>query len=243
MGPYDYSIMQDRDAFKKEMSHCVHNLRLELAFSEALNDILFKFLMLDMMARPSSIGIVQHSWFGGQFKEIVDQLHAEKLSTDSPRISRQGTGRGFSNPSTPLTNSPLLVNTNISNRERRKIESYLTVDSESGASGTQAEGDDSVSMRLPPIEPATPSIGKARKMLINGQNSGAISPQKSPAVTTNAAASKGSKDFAYSPDTNQKQHHHFKDEGKKFSSKSVETLQEEDDENERSRSLKVSYSP
>jgi serine/threonine protein kinase len=161
MGAYDYTVMQNREQFTSEIKSSVKQLPHELRFSEALNEALTKFLVLDPVERPNALQMCGLAWFRDRFKAELERDEEEppppKDDFEAPRASHAGHG--------------LRIVPNISNRERRFFESHMNsmeinTDVEGSVTDTGA-APEPPEMHLPPIEPATPSIGKARKMLWN----------------------------------------------------------------------------
>lgn len=161
MGAYDYTVMQNREQFTSEIKSSVKQLPHELRFSAPLNEALTKFLTLDPIERPTSFQMCGLEWFRDRFVEELERNEEEppppSEAIDVPKVSSSGHN--------------LRIVPNISNRERRFLESHMNsmeINTDVEGSGTDTGvAPDAPEMHLPPIEPATPSVGKARKMLWN----------------------------------------------------------------------------
>lgn len=235
MGPYDYGVMQDRDQFKKEMHAAVASLKTELHFSSELNDIVVKFLMLDAVARPQAITLIQHPWFGDHFKDLLEERDSSQGDTHSP--VRAGSLK--ISVANPMTNA----SPNLSNRERRFLEAYMKTE---GGAGQKAESAEELQLHLPPIEPATPSIHKARKMLMPQSPANSDSGSGKSSVLT----SKSQKELKppagiAAPDHSVRREKTVPDRGGTHMSRTVDTLdeREESEAEDISASLRVQSTP
>jgi serine/threonine protein kinase len=162
MGAYDYTVMQNREHFTSEIKSSVKQLPHELRFSAALNEALTKFLVLDPIERPNALQMCALAWFRDGF---VAELECHEEEPPPPKDNPEAIKASQS------SEHGLRIVPNISNRERRFLESHMNsmeINTDVEGSVTDAgAAPEPPEMRLPPIEPATPSIGKARKMLWN----------------------------------------------------------------------------
>jgi hypothetical protein len=159
MTAYDYEVMQDKDRFSREILDCVTKLPEELLLPEHQYDFILRLLKLRSSDRPVTKTICVHQWLDGAFDEyslippmLLDpttpkggRLSERELSL-SPSLSSKSLG---SMTPTPVDMSKVM----ISQRERHMLE----VD-------TVKTG---LSLHLPPLEPQTPSVGRAKKFLNN----------------------------------------------------------------------------
>jgi serine/threonine protein kinase len=149
MGSYDYELMQDKFKFGAEISATVKRLPAVLNFSKPLNDFVIALLKVDPMQRPVARNACQLEWV---VDKLVDCAHLLIPANPTVEALRGGQFRPHVVDSPMNTQSKSLMKSVMSNRER------------SGIKGDSKGGD----MALPPIEPATPSIGKARKIMQKG---------------------------------------------------------------------------
>jgi serine/threonine protein kinase len=142
MTAYDYEIMQDKDRFKEEIAISVQNISSESSeFSEFMQNFILRVLDLDPEKRATAREISQHPWFEGALQSAVFE---EKAFNPVPVMMMND------------TNDKVIDTTaGMSNRERRLIQQYAH---------TNGDG-----VSLPPIEPATPSLRGARKILKSGE--------------------------------------------------------------------------
>ena len=153
--------MQDKDRFSEEISNSVVRLPNELSFSATQNDFILRILKLRSSERPLSRQICVHPWLDGAFDEEM----TPPSSLDNPSTPKAMSTRAeMLSPSLGSISSPAMAANSlaikdmvISQRERHMLE----VDTEK--TGHQ--------LHLPPLEPSTPSIGRARKFL-NSELSG-----------------------------------------------------------------------
>lgn len=171
MTTYDYDILQDKEKFTEEIHATLDSLPDMLNFTEELNDFILKFLQIRSSIRPTAVGISAHTWLDGSMDDILSSLRASKLSVDthanrpftppnlspSPSISDMASSKNYQvDPETLKT-----AYNNLSERERRHIEEYI-LNQKDGAKNSDHQ------IHLPPIEPATPSLGNARKIMKKG---------------------------------------------------------------------------
>ena len=143
MTAYDYEIMQDKERFSKEIETSIGNLQVNLDFSDPMKSFVLRVLTIDTENRASAREISLHPWFEGALESAV---YDEKVTGPVPVLMAQS----------GQLQDPQIVDTTagLSNRERRLIQQYAA----------NGEG-----VSLPPIEPATPSLRGARKILKSGE--------------------------------------------------------------------------
>lgn len=149
MGSYDYEVMQDARRFGDEIETTVKQLQHELQFSPSLNQFIIRMLALDPSARPSASDLCRLDWM----KERIGHLPSEfdmKLRTEPPVNHHPNQLRpSMKSPSNPNN----MLKAAMSNRERQMLQEYVKQNHNKGE------------VNLPPIEPTTPSITKARKIM------------------------------------------------------------------------------
>lgn len=140
--------MQDRERFTQEIEDSVQRLPSILNFSEELNDFILRIMKLRSSERPVTKAICLHPWLDGVFEEEWSALDV----LASPMYSMKARTESFASPSVGSlpTESPV-IDVNMSHRERHMVEQ------DTEKSGLQ--------FHLPPLEPKTPSVGRARKLL------------------------------------------------------------------------------
>ena len=149
MGSYDYDLMQDKFKFAAQMSATVKSLPSVLNFSTPLNEFIIAILQQDPLLRPIARQACQLTWVA---EKLVDC--ANMFIPANPSVTAL---RGNNGSPVHVVDSPaqtkVLRKAAMSNREREKNH---------GAKGEQ--------VNLPPIEPQTPSIIKARKIMKKGDD-------------------------------------------------------------------------
>jgi serine/threonine protein kinase len=161
MTAYDYEILQDKEKFKQIIEEKVGNLQELLKFSDQLNDFIVKLLRIRSSERPSAERISGHIWLEG-FSEKINKGGADN-EIDSPKESNSST-------------SPLKLSISIDD-EDAELEALtrLEVDSKTRSKLESTENGKISNLHLPPIQPQTPSVSKARKIL-QPSNSSVSSP-------------------------------------------------------------------
>eukprot|EP00602_Paraphysomonas_sp_CaronLab_P001912 CAMPEP_0185020902 /NCGR_PEP_ID=MMETSP1103-20130426/3547_1 /TAXON_ID=36769 /ORGANISM="Paraphysomonas bandaiensis, Strain Caron Lab Isolate" /LENGTH=469 /DNA_ID=CAMNT_0027552089 /DNA_START=247 /DNA_END=1656 /DNA_ORIENTATION=- len=153
MGCYDYEIMQDKEKFGSEIITTTKNLPNVLYFSQALNDFIIAILKHDPAARPVARDICKLDWVGEKFADLPPELTVPSMAEDVSKSSRKVVD-------SPVPSKNLLKSAIMSNRERHLMQEYAH-------KGGQAHKGE---VNLPPIEPSTPSLGKARKIMKKGDH-------------------------------------------------------------------------
>jgi len=161
MAAYDYETLKDPNVFGENIKKTVDNLPSVLCFSPHLNDFILKLLVTDL-TRLSAAEALKHPWMECMYEssDLTDLTDREE--SVSPKQSGDSAEDEDSAILVSKSLASLSVNTKskvtengleISNRERKLVEGY-----------NEAHSD----IHLPPIEPATPSMGRARKILKKG---------------------------------------------------------------------------
>jgi Mucin-like len=75
MTPYEYEVMQNKEAFGKEMLETVTKLPQDLTFSPEFNDFITQLLVLDREYRPKTRDICSHPWLEGSFDSLIASKH------------------------------------------------------------------------------------------------------------------------------------------------------------------------
>ena len=175
MTAYDYEVLQDKAKFTENITFSVERLPEYLNFSPEFNDFILQFLKLKSSERSNINSLLSHTWLSDQV--IRKQAESFDLSIDvgMRAISFDSLGSnifdgnnniGIGSPDTVnLTNEQDLYRTELlkesySVRQRKELEDY---------NSHHIDVDTSL-YHLPPIEPATPSVGNARKILQKGEN-------------------------------------------------------------------------
>lgn len=156
MTAYDYEILQDKEKFKETIEEKVGNLKDLLKFSDNLNDFVVKLLRIRSSERPTAERINGHAWLEG-FTEKSDNAN----SMDSKDM------QGGCSPHGSSMASPLKIN--IPSDEDATAESealsHLEVDNKTRSKLENTEGAKASNLHLPPIQPQTPNVSNARKIL------------------------------------------------------------------------------
>ena len=153
MGSYDYEVMQNVRRFGDEIETTVKLLPEELQFSPSLNQFIMRMLSLDPVARPSAGELCRLEWM----KDKIGHLPIEfdmKLRSEPPVNSANHAKSSSRSPSNPNN----MLKAAMSNRERQMMQEYVV-----------KQGHHKGEVNLPPIEPTTPSITKARKIMKQGE--------------------------------------------------------------------------
>ena len=178
MVSYDYEVLQDKATFTESMQYTLENLPDALNFTDELNKFVLRFLQLKSTLRPPIRTLASDPWLQGSLDEELAQLRAAKLSIAnnvysvyqvSPSSSYDGLhnlDRYSPTPSNLILNNKVdtellkMAFSNLSEREKKQMQEYLNHHSQKKPLDA-----------LPPIEPATPSISHARKILNKGDDS------------------------------------------------------------------------
>jgi serine/threonine protein kinase len=163
MGSYDYEVMQDSRRFSDEIETSVCQLSSELHYTKSLNQFIMKMLSLDPLARPTAGELCQLDWMkekiGSLPFELDQQLRTEPAMNSSFLQNR---------PAKSPARSTNMLKAAMSNRERQMIQDHYHV-KQGGSGGAGAGGGSHKGeVSLPPIEPTTPSVVKARKIMKQG---------------------------------------------------------------------------
>ena len=197
MSSYDYEVLQEKSSFTLSIEATLRKLPRALNFSPELNDFALRLLQLKSSKRPTIRSIGTHLWLEGLLDQELAALRAAKLaitetvspqrasspidSMDMKSIQRSLSHSHSPNPFTSLGlasggNGPddeggdFRVDTeilkrafqNLSEKERKQMEEYIL--------RHRQDAPDYSGKHLPPIEPPTPSIGQARKLLNRDQS-------------------------------------------------------------------------
>jgi len=175
MTAYDYEILQDKDKFTEAIHDTLDHLPSELSFSADLNNFILRFLELRTNKRPNVVALCGHQWLSGL---VDEELNARAQKQIESRVSNAGIQRSPSQSSLDL-NSLMrededdhdsrmdrqyveMIFSNLSERERKHMQDYIIHHASDGPGQHHAQ------MHLPPIVPATPNIGVAKKILRKG---------------------------------------------------------------------------
>jgi serine/threonine protein kinase len=171
MVAYDYDILQNKELFTQTITETVEQLPDLLNFSSDLNDFILRFLEMKPVKRPTVRSLAVHPWLNG----VMDEAIAAG-SLAARLYGNSGEGRPWSPPTIspsqsfsldsndgafkdPIVSQEVLrqAYNNLSDKERRQMEEYIL----------QRKNGDNM-MKLPPIMPATPNMGNAKKILRKG---------------------------------------------------------------------------
>lgn len=185
MVAYDYEMIQNKEKFGAAIIEAVNRLPEVLTFSEELNDLASQFLSVKSSHRPSIANLLEHPWFTG---DSASPMHggmrrSRTLSTEGFVDLKIDVGSDFLSPSRSYDrdepHSPLsmygsppikydpgimisdqtdLIMESISVRERKMLEDH----------NKHSEVNHHHNYHLPPIQPETPSLKTARKILSKG---------------------------------------------------------------------------
>lgn len=192
MASYDYEVLQEKSSFTLSIEDTLRKLPRALNFSPELNDFTLRLLQLKSSKRPTIRSIGTHLWLEGLLDQELAALRAAKLAisdTLSPQRATSPTDsvdmRSIQRSLSQSSHSPnpfaLMgdngpeggdgrVDTealkrafqNLSEKERKQMEEYIL--------RHRTDAPDHSGKHLPPIEPPTPSIVHARKILNRDQS-------------------------------------------------------------------------
>jgi serine/threonine protein kinase len=172
MTAYDYEVLQDKEVFTGTITETVQHLPAHLNFSNDLNSFILQFLQMKPSQRPTVRQLAPHAWLEGMLDEDLVRQKSGRLTNDN----RPWSPPPLSPNSSFALDEPIVKEGhiardvikeaygNLSEKERRQMEEYI-----------MHHKDDPNSIHLPPITPATPSIGHAKKILRNGNDVAASS--------------------------------------------------------------------
>lgn len=180
---YDYDVLQNKEQFTATLHETVEQLPDMLNFSDDLNDFIMRFLELKPSKRPTIRNLAIHPWLQGIMDDAITAgslaaringsdgrpwspptiSPSNSFSLDSQDVSFRGDGSSFKDATGSFKDvvvAPDVLKAaynNLSEKERRQMEEYIL----------QRKNGENV-MKLPPIMPATPNIGHAKKILRKG---------------------------------------------------------------------------
>ena len=126
-------------------------------FSDEFIDFVLKILSLRTGERVSARHLIMHPWLASE-RDDSFELTELGISIPSPSLSRSNSFGVLHQISSSPLNHDIVQSFEVSGRERHLIEEFNV--------NTGHTHD----IHLPPLEPPTPSVGKARKMLEIGKN-------------------------------------------------------------------------
>jgi len=181
MVAYDYEVLQDPLGFKGIISDTVESLPDVLKFSDNLNSFILNMLKIDPKDRLSIREVWESPWLKAMKSNSPSSPLSRAASSSraaSPRADSDvecmthdppTSARGGSLPlSLDVSRQQPRANslTNQSARERKLLEDFNVTQGQGG--GGESKGESGKEIRLPPIEPPTPNIKGARKILQKG---------------------------------------------------------------------------
>ncbi len=190
MGSYDYEVMQEKATFSSEIKASLERLKSELDFSDELNNFIMQFLQLKPQNRPSMKQILGHEWLALSDREKIQAGIMLSDGTASPEAvdsrMRVDVGGADDRSQSPIPGAPIGTPDRPSELHRASSGGHLggddSVDPElvKKIYNNQSQKERKVfedfnqdktdrdQVHLPPIEPPTPNVGQARKILLRG---------------------------------------------------------------------------
>ena len=196
MTSFDYEILQNKAKFTQSITQTLDELPSHLNFSTELNSFVMQFLQLKTSLRPTLYGASKHPWLGHELDDTLEKLRVSRLRLEVGDGGRgmmgsaslqnlqdfgSGGGGGTMSSSPSVSNLSLMAGqgqgqvdielvkaafNNMSEKERHHIEEYIL--SKNAGGDSESGKRQQHQLVLPPIEPATPNIGNARKILKKG---------------------------------------------------------------------------
>jgi len=161
MTAYDYEILQDKAVFAKEIRQCIEKLSDSLNFSHELNEFIVKFLRLRSSLRPSIGDICRDIWLGDLAMDgDGSQSPSGKVNPTDFNTANRHSIYGIEDAITNTGVDPDIIRSSfnsLSERERKLYQDH------SESHPTEKH------LHLPPIEPPTPNMSAARKILKKGE--------------------------------------------------------------------------
>ncbi len=165
MTAYDYEVLQDKEVFTGTINETVQHLPEQLNFSDDLNSFILEFLQMKPSQRPTVRQLASHPWLNGMLNDDLTRQKSGRLINDnrpwSPTpLSPNGSFSLDDSMAKEGLVAPDVIREaygNLSEKERRQMEEYI-----------MHHKNDPNAIHLPPITPATPSIGQVKKILKNG---------------------------------------------------------------------------
>lgn len=185
MNAYDYEVLQDKDRFTSEIEVTVQQLPQHLPFSDDLNDFILRFVRMRSSERPTAKKVCAHNWFDGAFDEILQQMNSSSNrvktysvdSGDSAEFSPTCSPGNSVNYISHADRSPSVIEKN--SLQLQDALKHLEVDDRTRHMLEDENEHHGHHFHLPPIEPQTPSVIKARKLLVESGNSSPLLHSKS----------------------------------------------------------------
>eukprot|EP00979_Chaetoceros_neogracilis_P012155 scaffold3140_cov231-Chaetoceros_neogracile.AAC.1 len=181
MTSYDYDILQDEIEFEKVLGRAVMNLgkRKELKIKEDMSNFLMQLLVIDPVLRLSISKILVNKWLQEVAK--VTELSNEdqnKKNQDEVSICVQNASRVVQSESTASRGKRTFFRNSFSSRARKHFagvnergDKVVLNEDPSFDIGISSSNNSSepIEIKLPPIEPKTPSCKVARKTVMEGE--------------------------------------------------------------------------
>jgi serine/threonine protein kinase len=205
MNAYDYEVLQDKDGFTREIEETVQQLPQHLHFTNDLNDFILRFVRMRSSERTTAKKICAHKWLDGAFDDILHELNSSSNRVKSYSVD-SGDSTEFSPPCSPGNSlnymSHAQQNPQVQEKNSLQLQDalkHLEVDDRTRHMLEDENQHHGHHFHLPPIEPQTPSVVKARKLLVENGNNSPLLHSKSEDLSDSKSASSKIMYNNYSP--------------------------------------------
>lgn len=166
MTAYDYEILQDKAVFAKEIRVCIERLSDSLTFSHELNEFIVRFLRLRSSLRPNIDDVCRDLWLGDMGMDSDGPNGQAKPGRASPELLAVTNRHSLYGIEDALTNTevdPDIIRSSFNSLSERERKLYDTHNKH------VTQSHEGHGLSLPPIEPPTPNMSAARKILRKGE--------------------------------------------------------------------------
>ena len=163
MTAYDYEILQDKAVFAKEIRMCIERLSDSLTFSHELNEFIVRFLRLRSSLRPNIADVCHDPWLGEMGLDSDGQTVPGRASPELLAVTNRHSLYGIEDALTNTEVDPDIIRSSFNSLSERERKLYDTHNKH------VTQSHEGHGLHLPPIEPPTPNMSAARKILRKGE--------------------------------------------------------------------------
>ncbi len=175
MTTYDYEILQDEYHFEQSLNkavdvvgRCEQNIDLD-DMGRKLCNFLRKLLVLDPTCRLKASEMLEHPWLSDERDPTslsTPQIPAPNQENDSFELSSEESSDETSKSRAKKRN---MFRDSFSSRARKHFAGSIKVDSDKDDFKFVNKDYERIEIRLPPVEPETPSFKAAKRTILEGR--------------------------------------------------------------------------
>jgi serine/threonine protein kinase len=188
MTSYDYNILQNEQEFETSLNRAVHEVHSKQSnefekMEGELCDFLRKILVLNPDNRLKTAEMLQHQWLNrdrGMHSKTASRLHSAGTQDDTSSQSSGRSSESDTNETFRLRTKRNLFRNSFSSRARKHfvgangkgIDKVILTDmsiANSDADDGVNKSHERIEIRLPPVEPETPSFKAAKRTMMEGK--------------------------------------------------------------------------